>query len=161
MGRKGTGKQPSRKGAKKKAKSPKPLPPSEKANANGAQQTPLGSAASLRESSGLKSGKLVSPKKAAAGNANKARLVITHSTYIPGLIKLLEKLALCSEIQTITPAVISRVKSNSPRLRLKISVPITGGHKLIARKSKSAQEVFVITHWSKAELEQAIARILS
>ena len=86
--------------------------------------------------------------------------MITHSTYIPGLIKLLEKLALCPEIQTITPAVISRVKSNSPRLRLKVSVPITGGHKLIARKAKSAQEVFVITQWSKAELEQAIAQIL-
>lgn len=108
-----------------------------------------------------KSGKLTAQKKAAAGSKNKARLVITHSTYIPGLIKLLEKLALCPEIQTITPAVISRVKSNSPRLRLKVSVPIRGGHKLIARKAKSAQEVFVITHWSKAELEQAIAQILS
>ncbi len=109
----------------------------------------------------VKSDKLTASKKAAAGSANKARLVITHSTYIPGLIKLLEKLAKCPEIQTITPAVIAPVKSNSPRLRLKVSVPIRGGHKLIARKSKSAQEVFVITHWSKADLERAIAQILS
>lgn len=87
--------------------------------------------------------------------------MITHSTYIPGLIALLEKLADHPEVQTVTPAVISRVKSNSPRLRLKVSVPITGGHKLIARHRKSAQEVFVITQWSKAELEQAIAHILS
>ncbi|PZO56976.1 MAG: metal-binding protein [Phormidesmis priestleyi] len=90
----------------------------------------------------------------------KARLVVTHSTYIPGLIPLLEKLANCPEIQTITPAVISRVKSNSPTFRLKVSVPIMGGHKLIARQRKSAQEVFVITHWSKEELEQAITRHL-
>ncbi|MGI8934278.1 DUF2103 domain-containing protein [Leptolyngbya sp. BC1307] len=88
-------------------------------------------------------------------------MVITHSTYIPGLIDLLEKLAAWPEIQTITPAVISRARSNSPQLRLKVSVPIIGGHKLIARKSKSAQEVFVITQWSKAELEQAIAQTLT
>lgn len=87
--------------------------------------------------------------------------MITHSTYIPGLIALLEKLANYPGMQTVTPAVISRVKSNSPRLQLKVSVPITGGHKLIARHRKSAQEVFVITPWSKAELEQAIAHILS
>lgn len=89
----------------------------------------------------------------------KARLVITHSTYLPGLIPLLEKLANCPEIQTITPAVISRVKSNSPTFRLKVSVPITGGYKLIARQRKSAQEVFVITHWSKEALEQAINQL--
>ena len=40
-------------------------------------------------------------------------------------------------------------------MRLKVSVPITGGHKLIARKGKSAQEVFVITQWTKEELESA------
>ncbi|KPQ37351.1 MAG: putative metal-binding protein (DUF2103) [Phormidesmis priestleyi Ana] len=89
------------------------------------------------------------------------RVVITHSTYVPGLIELLEKLVAYPEIQTITPAVISRAKSNSPQMRLKVSVPITGGHKLIARKGKSAQEVFVITQWTKEELESAIAHILS
>lgn len=91
----------------------------------------------------------------------KGRVVITHSTYIPGLIPLLEKLATYPNIQTITPAVISRVKSNAPKLRLKVSAPITGGHKLIARHRKSAQEVFVITTNNKAELEQAITKILA
>ena len=147
MGRKGTGKG----GSKKKAKHKKA-----KAVSPNAGTLP----ASTSAQSVVKSGKLVANKKSAAGHKDKARLVITHSTYIPGLIKLLEKLALCPEIQTITPAVISRVKSNSPRMRLKVSVPITGGHKLIARQRKSAQEVFVITQWSKAELEQAIAQIL-
>ena len=90
----------------------------------------------------------------------KGRLVVTHSTYIPGLISLLDKLSAHPHIQTITPAVISRVKSNAPKMRLKVSVPITGGHKLIARQRKSAQEVFVITQMTKEELEKAIAEIL-
>ena len=90
----------------------------------------------------------------------KGRLVVTHSTYIPGLISLLDKLSAHPEIQTITPAVISRVKSNAPKMRLKVSVPITGGHKLIARQRKSAQEVFVITPMSKEDLEKAIAQIM-
>lgn len=88
------------------------------------------------------------------------RLVVTHSTYIPGLIAILDKLSANPDIQTITPAVISRVKSNAPKMRLKVSVPITGGHKLIARQRKSAQEVFVITPLSKEALEKAIAQIM-
>ena len=102
-----------------------------------------------------------SPSRGATKEPSKGRVVITHSTYLPGLIPLLEKLANYPAIQTITPAVSSRVMSNAPQFRLKVSVPITGGHKLIARHRKSAQEVFVITSWSKAELEQAIAHILS
>ena len=148
MGKKGSGKS----GSKKKAKYKK---------AKAADTTHSSDSTKPPAQSERKSGKLVPGKKASAGQASKARLVITHSTYIPGLIKLLEKLALCPEIQTLTPAVISHAKSNSPRLRLKVSVPITGGHKLIARRAKSAQEVFVITQWSKAELEGAIAQILS
>ncbi|MEM6869354.1 MAG: DUF2103 domain-containing protein, partial [Cyanobacteria bacterium P01_C01_bin.121] len=65
------------------------------------------------------------------------------------------------KVKTITPAVISRVKSNAPKFRLKVSVPITGGFKLIARHRTSAQEVFVVTDLSKAELESAIKQVLS
>jgi hypothetical protein len=42
------------------------------------------------------------------------RLVITHSTYIEGLIPVLRKLALEPGIDTITPAVISRVQGAQP-----------------------------------------------
>lgn len=110
---------------------------------------------------GKKKPKRSQSKSGKAKSQNKGRLVITHSTYVPGLIALLEKLATRPGIQTITPAVISRANSNSPQLRLKVSVPIVGGHKLIARKGKSAQEVFVITSWTKDELQSAIARILA
>jgi hypothetical protein len=87
---------------------------------------------------------------------NKGRLVWNHSTHIPGLIPLLEQLCNVSGIQTITPAVIGSVRSHAPHLRLKISVPIQGGFKLIARKGKTVQEVFVLTSLSREELEDAI-----
>ncbi len=93
--------------------------------------------------------------------ASGGRVVVTHSTYLPKLIDTLEKLAKHPQIQTITPAVISRVKSNSHTFKLRVSVPVTGGHKLIARHRKSAQEVFVVTNLSKVELESAIAQVLS
>jgi hypothetical protein len=88
------------------------------------------------------------------------RLVLTHSTHLPGLIRVLERLAQQPGIQTITPAVIGRVKSHSPSFKLKVSVPIRGGFKLIARHGKTVQEVFVLTPLSQEELEESIERIL-
>ena len=86
------------------------------------------------------------------------RLVITHSTYLEGLIPLLKRLVRHPRIDTITPAVIARVRGRAPELRLRVSAPITGGWKLLARRGSSAQEVFVVTELDAAELEQAIAR---
>ena len=68
------------------------------------------------------------------------RVVITHSTYLEGLIPLLRQLAKAEGIDTVTPAVISRVRGRSPSLRLRVSAPILGGHKLVARRGGSAQE---------------------
>ncbi len=91
----------------------------------------------------------------------KGRLVWNHSTHLPGLIPKLKKLCEFPGIMTITPAVLGRARSSSPQLRLKISVPIRGGFKLIARQGKSYQEVFIITTLDQVELEEAIARSLS
>lgn len=88
------------------------------------------------------------------------RVVWNHSTHIPGLIPVLERLAKMPSIGTVTPAVIGRAKGNTPVLKLKVSVPTRGGFKLIARKGKSFQEVFVITDLSQPELEAAIATAL-
>ncbi|MBD1825340.1 metal-binding protein [Cyanobacteria bacterium FACHB-DQ100] len=85
------------------------------------------------------------------------RLVLTHSTYIPGLIAMLEKLIQVEGIQTVTPAVIGSVRSHSPQFKLKISVPIRGGFKAIARQGKSVQEVFILTTLNQDQLESAIA----
>ncbi|MEM7066046.1 MAG: DUF2103 domain-containing protein [Cyanobacteria bacterium P01_B01_bin.77] len=89
-----------------------------------------------------------------------ARVVLNHSTHLPGLIAMLHKLAAHPQIKTLTPAVISRGRSHAPKFRLKISVPILGGFKLIARKGKSIQEVFVITDLSAEQLTAAIEAVL-
>lgn len=89
------------------------------------------------------------------------RLVLNHSTHIPGLIPLLERLARYPEVQTITPGVIASVRSHSPQLKLKVSVPIRGGYKVIARRGKTVQEVFVLATMEQNQLEAAIAEILS
>ncbi|WP_398327356.1 DUF2103 domain-containing protein [Vulcanococcus sp.] len=89
------------------------------------------------------------------------RLVITHSTYLEGLIPLLKRLVQDPSIDTITPAVIARVKGRSPELRLRVSTPITGGWKLVARRGTSAQEVFVVTGLNADALEDRIDRALS
>jgi hypothetical protein len=88
------------------------------------------------------------------------RLVITHSTYLEGLIPLLKRLVQDPAIDTITPAVIARVRGRAPELRLRVSTPISGGWKLVARRGSSAQEVFVVTALPAPELEQRIARLV-
>jgi hypothetical protein len=87
------------------------------------------------------------------------RLVITHSTYLEGLIPMLKQLVRDPAINTITPAVISRVKGRAPELRLRVSTPITGGWKVVARRGSSAQEVFVVTGLDAAGLSERIAGV--
>ncbi|MBW4681824.1 MAG: DUF2103 domain-containing protein [Microcoleus vaginatus WJT46-NPBG5] len=94
------------------------------------------------------------------GNSSSARLVLNHSTHIPGLIAILERLTKYADIQTITPGVIGNVKGHTPRMTLRVSVPIRGGFKVLARQGKTVQEVFVITSLSQNELEDIIALLL-
>ena len=92
-------------------------------------------------------------------NKNKlklGRLVLNHSTNIEGLIPILQKLALDINIKTITPAVISRARGRSSKLIIRLSVKTINGYKAIARKGKTAQEVFISTDLSKDELKQII-----
>ena len=89
------------------------------------------------------------------------RVVITHSTYLEGLIPLLKQLAKDPQVVTVTPAVISRVKGRCQGLKLRISTPITGGHKVVARRGTSAQEVFVITHLERSVLQQRLDALLN
>jgi len=84
------------------------------------------------------------------------RLVSNHSTNIEGLIPILQKLALDVNIKTITPAVISRARGRSSKLIIRLSVKTINGYKAIARKGKTAQEVFISTELSKEELKQII-----
>ncbi|NHC33387.1 DUF2103 domain-containing protein [Scytonema millei] len=88
------------------------------------------------------------------------RLVWNHSTHIPGLIPVLERLTRVDGIQTITPGVIGRVKGHSPKMQIRVSVPIRGGFKLIARQGKTVQEVFILTTLSQDELVTAVTNVL-
>jgi hypothetical protein len=91
----------------------------------------------------------------------KGRLVWNHSTHLPGLIPHLEKLTTYAGITTVTPGVLSRAKGHIPQMKLRVSVPILGGFKLIARQGKTVQEVFVVTAMTQSELESAIEEILA
>lgn len=92
--------------------------------------------------------------------SSEGRIVWNHSTHLDGLIPILEKLITYEGIKTVTPAVLSRSRSHSPQMKLKISVAIRGGFKLIARCGKSVQEVFVLTELDKSRLEEIIQDIL-
>ena len=87
------------------------------------------------------------------------RLVLNHSTNLDGLIPVLKKLALNNNIKTITPAAISRVRGRSSKLIIRLSVKTINGYKAIARKGKTAQEVFISTDLSKEELKKIIDMI--
>lgn len=84
------------------------------------------------------------------------RLVQTHSTYIKGLIELLKRLAKKNGINTITPGVISRVRGHNEKLKITITREAIGGYKLIARKGRSAQEVYITTKYNREELRERI-----
>jgi len=90
------------------------------------------------------------------------RLVKTHSTYLEGLIKILKSLATEEKVKTVTPGEIKRVKgkSHTPGVQFRITLSVSGGYKLIARRGYMMQEVFVICDLEQKELE-AILRELS
>ena len=85
------------------------------------------------------------------------RLVLNHSSNIEGLIQILQKLAMNNNIKTITPAVISGAKGRSSKLLIRLSVKTINGYKAIARKGKTAQEVFISTDLSKDELNHILS----
>ena len=84
------------------------------------------------------------------------RLVLNHSTNMQGLIPILQKLVRNKNIKTVTPAVISKAKGRSSKLIIRLSVKTINGYKAIARKGKTAQEVFISTDLSKEELKEII-----
>jgi len=84
------------------------------------------------------------------------RVVLNHSTHIDGLIPILKKLASDNRIKVVTPAIISRSRGKSTNLVIRVSVKTINGYKAIARKGKTAQEVFISTDLSKDELKELL-----
>ena len=88
------------------------------------------------------------------------RLVWNHSTHLPGLIPILERLCNLEGIQTVTPGKIGRVKGHSPNFKLRVSVPIRGGFKVIARLGKTVQEVFIITSCEREQFQDEMEKLI-
>ena len=84
------------------------------------------------------------------------RLVQNHSTHIEGLIKWLKKIAESDEIQTVTPASLSKTNGRGENLSLKVTIKTNEGYKLLARKGKLVQEVFLVTSLGESELKEII-----
>jgi len=84
------------------------------------------------------------------------RLVQNHSTNIEGLIKWLKKIATNSEIKTVTPASLSKTNGRGGKLVLKVTVKTNDGYKLLARKGKLVQEVFLVTNLNESKIKEII-----
>jgi hypothetical protein len=94
--------------------------------------------------------------KSRSSAAQPGRLVWNHSTHIPNLIPVLTRLAQQPAIKTVTPGRLARVKGRPMPLRIKVTVPISGGHKLQARSKSNVQEVFVVTDLSAEDLQALV-----
>ena len=86
------------------------------------------------------------------------RLVQNHSTHIEGLIKWLKKIAASEEIKTVTPASLSKTNGRGEFLGLKVTVKTKEGYKLLARKGKLVQEVFLVTNLDKNGIKEIIEK---
>ena len=84
------------------------------------------------------------------------RLVQNHSTNIEGLIKWLKKIAAINEIKTVTPASLSKTNGRGEKLELKVTVKTNEGYKLLARKGRLVQEVFLVTRLADSEIKKII-----
>ena len=91
------------------------------------------------------------------GSGKKGRVVMNHSTHIPGLLDVLNRLVAMDGISTIVPGALSTKSSNSNKLVLRIQAPTDQGFRLVARKGSMLQEVFVVSDLEAETLEAAIA----
>tara|TARA_B100000579_G_C22753056_1_gene815006 strand:- start:235 stop:501 length:267 start_codon:yes stop_codon:yes gene_type:complete len=84
------------------------------------------------------------------------RVVLTHSTYIEGLVKWSKNFAKIKGIKTITPGIIGRTKGCENKLKIKITRKIIGGYKLVARKGSTFQEIYIVTPLKEEHLNNLL-----
>ena len=98
------------------------------------------------------------------------KIVYTHSTYLPGLIKFLGHLSKSDAVKRLIPGRINTVSASRDSFEFRITTETTTGVKALARLNRSVQEVFVITddrtavedeakliidkHWKKKKNQQ-------
>ena len=86
------------------------------------------------------------------------RLVQNHSTHIDGLIKWLKRIAETEKVKTVTPASLSKAKGRGEKLAIKVTRKTKEGFKLLARKGKLVQEVFLVTGLDEKEIKEVIEK---
>ena len=86
------------------------------------------------------------------------RLVQNHSTHIEGLIKWLKKIAEQDDIKTVTPGSLSKTKGKGEKLCIKVTIKTNEGYKLLARKGKLVEEVFLVTNLDESKITEIIKK---
>jgi hypothetical protein len=90
----------------------------------------------------------------------KGKLKIEHRI-ISGVRDFLEQLLEQeSEIRSIIPGVIRRVRKARGPIKARVTTPTTNGWKAIALSKGECQELFISTPLDKSELETAIRAVL-
>ena len=84
------------------------------------------------------------------------RVVQNHSTHIDGLIKWLKKIAKNKDVKTVTPASLYNANGRGEKLVLRVTIKTREGYKLLARKGKLVQEVFIVTDLDMTEIKKVI-----
>lgn len=84
-----------------------------------------------------------------------SRLVWNHSTHAKGVIKRMRKLLRHPDVHTISPGPVHNARCSSP-LQIRVTIPISGGHKLIARAGGTVQEIFVTTTLDRTALQEQL-----
>ncbi len=87
------------------------------------------------------------------------KLKIEHRI-IPGVRSFLERLLeQNSEIRSVIPGVIRKVRDAKGPVRIRVTVPTTNGWKAIAFSKGQSQELFMSTGLDQDELESAIIKV--
>tara|TARA_B100000700_G_scaffold247991_1_gene277668 strand:+ start:201 stop:470 length:270 start_codon:yes stop_codon:yes gene_type:complete len=84
------------------------------------------------------------------------RLVITHSTYIEGLLKWGQTICNQNGIKTVTPGLIGRTKGKVNKLTFRVSRKTDNGYKIIARNKKSFQEIYIVSNLDTIEFKNLV-----
>jgi len=71
------------------------------------------------------------------------KIVYTHSTYLPGLIKFMGHLSKLDAVKKLIPGRINKVKKNCNIFDFRVTTETSTGVKALARLNRSVQEVFI------------------
>lgn len=93
-------------------------------------------------------------------NHHHPKIVLTHSTYLPGLTKFLNLLAADPAVSKLIPARINTVSASADKFDFRLTTNTPTGVKALARLNRSVQEVFVITK-DRVAVQFATDKIIS